>query len=408
MSVQSGRKMGHGFIQGMLHGLDDDRHARFSLPVLSILLTLVAASVLLLALGRNPMTAMTAFLRGSGLLPKPNYAGGQSMLSDFLSFLGILAPMLLAALGVIVAMKAGMFNIGIAGQMLAAGFVATATVGYSSLGAYVARPLVILVGIATGGVLGAAIGYLKHRFNIHEVVSSIMFNYIISYVTGFAINTYYVDAVSRSSRIGSSASRLSITGITVGGARLTLPIGIVLAIVGAFFLLFLLDRTVVGFEMKAVGLSKDCAQYAGVDVGRSIVLAMGLSGMFGGLAGVTYYMGYFNTIIPKELATLGYDSIAVALLGNVSPVGAVFSSVLITIFQRGSVYMSSTVGVPREIASVITGILLLFSACGIYMRHLAKKAMQQSAETGAAGHEAGAAGHEVGVARDETDWSGGG
>jgi simple sugar transport system permease protein len=207
-----------------------------------------------------------------------------------------------------------------------------------------------------------------------------MFNYIINYIVGFFINTYYNDIITRSSRICSAASRLSITGITWGTAKLTLPLGIILALAGVFLVRFLLDRTVAGFEMKAVGLNRDCAKYAGINVGRSIVLAMTLSGIFAGLAGVTYYVGYFNSIVPKELATLGYDSIAVALLGNISPVGAIFSSILITIFQKGSVYMSSTVGVPKEIASVVTGILLLFSACGAYMRYLAGRQRERLAE----------------------------
>ena len=382
-TTQAARRPGPG--DRILYALDDDRLSRFSLPVAAILLMLVAASALLLALGKNPVAAMTAFLRGSGFLPKPTYAGGQNMLTDLLSFLGILAPMMLAALGVIIAMKAGMFNIGIAGQMLAAGYVATVTVGYSSLGAWVARPLVILIGIAVGGLIGACVGFLKYKFNIHEVVSTIMLNYIISYVTGFSINTYYADIISRSSRVCSAAARLSVTGLSVGGVRLTLPLGILLALAGVFLVRFLLERTVVGFEMKAVGLNRDCAGYAGIQVGRSIVLAMGLSGICAGLAGVTYYVGYFNTIVPKDLASLGYDAIAVALLGNVSPVGSIFSSILITIFQRGSVYMSSTVGVPKEIASVITGILLLFSACGVYIRYLAHRRRERLAEGGAGG-----------------------
>ncbi len=370
----------NGLIGKMINALDDERLSQFAIPIVSIILTIIAASVLLLVLGKNPITAMNGFLRGSGFMMKPLYAGGQSMLTDFLSFLGILAPMLLAALGIIIGMKSGMFNIGMAGQMLAAGFIATVFVGYSGLNAYIAKPLVILVGIMAGGLIGATIGFLKYRFNIHEVVSSIMFNYITSYIVAFFINTYYKDIITRSSRICSPASRLSITGIAWGSSKLTLPLGIILAIASVFLVKFLLDRTVIGFEMKAVGLNRDCAKYAGVNVGKSIVLAMALSGVFGGLAGVTYYVGYFNSIVPKELASLGYDSIAVALLGNISPIGAIFSSILITIFQKGSIYMSSTVGVPKEIASVITGILLLFSACGTYMRYLARRQRERLAE----------------------------
>jgi simple sugar transport system permease protein len=140
-----------------------------------------------------------------------------------------------------------------------------------------------------------------------------------------------------------------------------------------------LDRTSFGFELKAVGLNRDAAMYAGIREGRSIVWAMLISGALAGLAGVSYYLGYYNQILPKELASLGYDAIAVSLLGNLSPVGAIFASVLLTIFQKGSVYMSSTVKAPQEIALVITGILLLFSACAAWVRYRSRLELEKTA-----------------------------
>jgi simple sugar transport system permease protein len=357
--------------------ISNDRQSKYLIPVITIVLSMITASVILLVMGKNPLLAIGAFLRGSGFLPKPAYANGQGMITDFLSFLGILAPMLLAALGVSVALRAGLFNIGTAGQMLAAGFTAMILIGYSGLNAWVAKPLVILIGMTAGGLIGAAIGFLKYRFNIHEVVSSIMFNYIISYVTGFFIKGYYIHPITRSSKICSAASRLTLYNIAPGSSmNLNLPIGIFIALAAVFLVRFLLDRTVVGFEIKAVGLNKNCACYAGIRVGYIIVLSMFFSGVLAGLAGVSFYLGYYNTIIPKELAGLGYDAIAASLLGNISPLGCIISSSLITVFQNGNVYMSSTVGVPREIASVITGILLLFSACGEYIRYLARKQLE--------------------------------
>ncbi len=357
----------------LLRTLADDKRSRIAIPLIAILMSLVVASIILLIMGKNPVTAFLGFLRGCGLWLKPSYAGGQSLLSDFTSFLGILTPMMLASLGVIVAMRAGLFNIGVAGQMLMSGFVASVFIGYSPLPAVIAKPLVIVVGIVVGGALGALTGFLKHRFNIHEVVTSIMMNYIISYVTGFFINTYYVDIVTRQSRPVGAAARLTIADIPVGDGKVGLPLGIILAALAVFLVKFILDRTTTGFRLKAVGQNPYCAQYAGINVGGNTVLAMLLSGVLAGLAGITYYLGYFATIVPKDLAGLGYDAIAVSVLGNVSPVGSIFASILITIFQKGSVYMSSTVGVPKEISSVIIGVLLLFSACGGYIHYVAKR-----------------------------------
>jgi simple sugar transport system permease protein len=202
-----------------------------------------------------------------------------------------------------------------------------------------------------------------------------MFNYITSYVTGFFINTRYTDIITRSSRAAGAASRLTVTGVRVWDMKLALPLGIIIAVAAVFAVRFLLGRTTAGFEMKAVGLNRDAARYAGMPVGRIRVAAMAISGLLAGLAGVTYYMGYYSSIVPKTLAPLGYDAIATAILGNLSPVASIFSSAIVTIFQKGSVYMSSTVGAPKEIASVITALLLFFSACGVYIRSAARRAL---------------------------------
>ena len=281
--------------------------------------------------------------------------------------------MLLAALAFIFAYRCGLFNIGIAGQMLLSGFVASITVGYmKDLSPWVARPLVVLVGIVVGAALGAVVGFLKYKFNIHEVVSTIMINYIISYLTGFFINSKFVDPVSRASKVISPASRLTMTKVLIGGFYCNVPLGIIIAIVMAFVVHFIFEKTVFGFELRAVGSNRNAARYAGINVGKQIIFSMMISGILAGLAGVTYYLGYTNQILPKTLAGMGYDAIATALLGNSSPLGAILASMLITVFQNGSNYMSSVLGVAKEIASVITGILLLFSACGGFFRFVAK------------------------------------
>lgn len=108
--------------------------------------------------------------------------------------------------------------------------------------------------------------------------------------------------------------------------------------------------------------------------------------MSGGLAGVTYYLGYYASIGPRTLASTGFDAIAVSLLGNSNPVGILFSSFLITAITKGSTYMSSTVGVPQEIASVVTGLILLFSACGAYIQYLVKRSKDRMTEAQAEQH----------------------
>ena len=353
----------------VLATIGHEKRQKIAIPVFSILVALIAGGIVIALLGHNPFYAFYNLLQGCGIAPKASYAGKKGMITDFMDFMDNLTPMIFAALAVAVALRSGLFNIGVSGQMLAAGFLATVTVGYTSLAAPIAKPLVVIIGILAGACVGGLIGFLKYRFNINEVVSSIMINYILEYVISFFINMYFVDPVSRQSKNVSTAARLTFTDVEVEGYKMDIPLGIILAILTVFLVRFIMNRTVLGFEMKAVGCSRTAAKYAGIKVGKNIVITMVISGALSGLAGVTYYLGYFASIQPKVLTSTGFDAIAVSLLGNNNPVGIIFSSFLITVISKGSTYMSSASGVQQEIASVITGIILLFSACGAFVRY---------------------------------------
>ena len=353
--------------------LGNEKYQFITIPVFSIIVSLLVGAVVILALGKNPVEAYGNLLQGSGLLMKEKYAGGKSMLTDFLSFVDYWTPMIFAALAVAVALKAGLFNIGVSGQMLAAGFIASITVGYSTLSAPIAKPLVIVLCFVIGSLVGGLIGFLKHKFNINEVVSSIMINYIVEYVTAFFIYTRYVDPVSRQSKNISDAARLTLKNVQMGELKGDIPLGIILAVLAAFVIKYVFDKTTFGYELKAIGFNGNASRYAGINVGKNMVIAMMLSGGLAGLAGATYYLGYFCSMQPKVLAAMGYDAIAVSLLGNSNPTGILASSFLINIINKGSTYMSSKAGLDAEIASVITGLILLFSACGAYIQYLVKK-----------------------------------
>jgi simple sugar transport system permease protein len=366
------KKNRNGIIHKLiLQTIGHEKRQPYMIPIFTIVLSLIFGAIIIALLGSNPFKAYYNLLQGSGLAPKASYAGHKGIITDFTSFLNALTPMLFAALAVLIALKAGLFNIGVSGQMLAAGFTATILIGYSGLPAVAAKPLVVFIGFIIGALAGALVGFLKHRFNINEVVSTIMFNYIFQYIVSFLINTFYVDPVSRQSKNVGASGRLTLVDVVVGDYKMDIPLGILLAAVGIAVTAFLMNKTILGFEIKAVGSSIRAAEYAGIRVGRTRVLAMMLSGGFAGLAGVTYYMGYFASIQPKVLVSTGYDAIAVALLGNSSPIGIIFSSFLITVISKGSTYMNSASGVQAEIASAITGIILLFSACGAYVKYKA-------------------------------------
>ena len=154
---------------------------------------------------------------------------------------------------------------------------------------------------------------------------------------------------------------------------MTIPLGFIIALLAVVFVYVLMEKTKTGFEIKAVGSSRNAARYSGINVGKNMILAMTISGGLSGLAGVTYFMGYMGSIRPGVLVNTGFDSVAVALLGANNPFGIIFSSLFISGLNNGSTYMSSSSGVEPEISSVIIGIILVFSACATYIKYLVNR-----------------------------------
>ncbi|NLM06700.1 MAG: ABC transporter permease [Tissierellia bacterium] len=340
---------------------------KIKMPLLAVTISLIFGAIVILLLKKNPLEAYSAFLQGAGLLPKANYGGNQNQLSDFFVFLDGTAPMIFASLAIVISLKGGLFNIGVAGQMLLSGFFATILVGYSPLPGLVAKPIVILIGLVVGGILGGIVGYLKAKFNINEVVSTIMFNYIIQYTTSYFIQTSFVDPVSRQSKYILSSASLTFKGVSAFGVKLDISISFFLAILVAIYLNYFLNKKKDGFEIKMVGLNRKGSEYAGVNVEKTIIKTMVISGALAGLAGVSYYLGYMQSIQPGVLGSLGFNAIATALLGGVNSIGVIFASLLLTILDRGSVFMSSRLGIVKEISGVITSIILIFSAISGYI-----------------------------------------
>ena len=365
----------------MIKLLGGEKLQMMRISLFAILLSLIVGTVIFIVIGKSPLAAYTNLLQGSGLFPKPQYAGRQSMFTDFMSFLDALTPMIFAALAVAVAFRAGMFNIGVSGMMLAAGFAASVTVGQAALAAPVAKPLVLVIGILAGALVGALIGWLKYRFNINEVVSSIMINYTLMYLISFYINSFFIDPVSRQSKAVSDDSRLTLSAVQAFGLKFNIPIAFPLAVIAALLMWFIINRTTIGFEIKAVGLGKGAARYAGISISKNIILAMTISGALAGIAGVAYFCGYNASIQPGVVPSMGFNAIAVALLGNADPIGCIFASILITILSKGSIYMSSQQGADIEMADLITAVILIFAACAEFIKiYIGKISMETKKE----------------------------
>lgn len=358
------------------------KHQVIRISLFCLFLSLLGGAILLLILGKNPLVAYKALLQGSGLLAKAKYPGRKSQLTDFLNLLNYSVPMIFASLSVAIALKCGLFNICVSGIMVLSGFMATILVGYSDISSVLAKILVILIGVGVGALMGALIGWLKYRFNMNEVVVAIMFNYIISYVASFFIQTQFVDPITRQSIEINQNARLTLVDVEIFSLRMNITTVFILALIVVFAIKFLLDKTRFGFELKAVGVNKKASRYCGTEVGKTLIKTMIISGALAGLAGVTYYLGSYASMQPRIVPSLGFDAIAVALLGNMAPVGCFFASILVMIFESGTAYLSSRLGVLREIAALITSILLLFSASSGYFKLMANKFKSELVESG--------------------------
>lgn len=335
---------------------------KFSQSLIAIIISLIFGALILWLMGKDPVSAYMDLLRGSGLMEKVKYSGRQNMFTDFMSFVDALTPMIFASLAVAIALKGGFFNIGVSGQMLFAGFCA-----HMAAMILPSKIAVVIVGFAAGALIGALIGWLKYRFNVNEVVSSIMLNSILMYLITFYINTFYINPVSRQSKSIISGARLTLSGFRWEGMKLDIALAFPVAIITALFLQWFIERTTYGYEIKASGLSPHAAYYAGINVNKTALMTMTLSGALAGLAGVSYYCGYLAAIQPGVTPSMGFDAIAVSLLGGNNPLGCVLASFLITVISKGTVYMSSRQNIDMEIASLITAFILTFAACSSFL-----------------------------------------
>ena len=181
---------------------------KFAQSLIAIVISLIFGALILWLMGKDPMSAYMDLLRGSGLMEKVKYSGRQNMFTDFMSFIDAMTPMIFASLAVALALKGGFFNIGVSGQMLFAGFCA-----HMAAMILPSKIAVVIIGFIAGALIGALIGWLKYRFNVNEVVSSIMLNSILMYLITFYINnTFYINPVSRQSKSIISAARLTLSG----------------------------------------------------------------------------------------------------------------------------------------------------------------------------------------------------
>jgi simple sugar transport system permease protein len=269
-------------------------------------------------------------------------------------------PFIIAGLALAIGFTAGLFNIGAEGQFLM-GALASVYIGYSIVGlpAYIHLPLALLAGAAGGALWAFLPGFLKARVGAHEVVTTIMMNYI-----SYALSDWLLNGPMK------APGYRPVTPLIENSAMLPRffadPLrfnwGFFLALAIAVFVYWLLFKTTLGFEIRAVGSNPNAAKYAGVNIVRNTVVVMLISGALAGLAGATQVLGVDHWVSQGYSSGYGFNSIAVALLGNSNPVGVVLAAILFGVLTSGATRMQSMAGIPISIISVIQGLVIIFVA----------------------------------------------
>ncbi|MCD6123383.1 MAG: ABC transporter permease [Spirochaetales bacterium] len=325
----------------------------------SILISIKVSSALILAFlfgfiilfltGHNPVEAYGSLLQGAF---GSKWGFGETLIST--------VPLIFCSLGFILAFRCGLFNMGLEGQIALGGIVA-AYLGYSIHGLPpVIHITICIIGAAiAGGLWGYGPGILKARFGIHEVIGTIMMNYIAYDISAYMVSTNgpmkdRLTEMPASPFIQNSAKMVRIWK----GTRLHW--GIFLAVAMSVVVWFILFRTRLGYKLRAVGKNQFAAEAAGINIPKYITLTMTLSGVFGGLAGGVQILGLHYRLFAAFSPGYGWDAIAVGLLGLLHPYGILAASFLFGVLRSGSILMQAVAGVSKDMISVITGVIIFF------------------------------------------------
>jgi len=331
-------------------------------PLLAVFTAMVLGALIIMAAGGNPLAAYKGLFQGA--------FGSAKALSETTVWA---TPYIFAGLAVAVAFKGGLFNIGAEGQ-LALGAVMAAWVGYAlpdilgiTLPALIHVPLAVGMGVLAGAIWGAIPGWLKARTGAHEVINTIMMNYIALNMASYLLNGPMKDpnpmnVVARTPEIAEGAR----IGPVIAGFRFHW--GFILALAIAAIVWWILQKTTLGFEIRTAGANPDAARYAGVNVERTIVFTMMLSGALAGMAGAIEVTALNYRHELGFSVGYGFDAIAIALLAKIHPLGVVVSSILWGAMRNGASRMQFLTQIPVDVISVIQALILLFVAADAIIR----------------------------------------
>ncbi len=322
------------------------------LPLLSVPLALLIGAFMLLALHVNPIDAYGALING--------IVGSVFGLTQTLV---LATPLLLVALGIVIAFRGGVLNIGGEGQITVGALATTAVaLALPHLPALILIPICILVGALAGAVWGGIPGVLKARLGVNEILSTIMMNQIAVQLNLYLLTGPMLDPaeVAAGTSIAQSALLPRSSWLPRLVPQTLLSAGSIIALVLAVLVYIFMWRTIIGYRIRAVGLNPDASRYAGINVRFYQALALILGGAFAGIAGAVQVMGVQRRMLDGLSGGYGFSGIVVALFGSLHPLGAIPASILFGGLLVGSNQMQRTTQVPSAIVNVILGMIVLF------------------------------------------------
>ncbi len=332
-------------------------------PLIAVVAAFVVGGILILIIGDNPVEAY-GLLIGSAL----SWPDGIGYTLFYAT------PLIFTGLAVLVAFRCGLLNIGAEGQLYFASFV-TAWVGitFANLSAWFLVPMCFVAAILAGGAWGAIPGFLKARFGSHEVINTIMLNFVaVALVSYFTQYHYKIpgDPIMQTSEIGAGA-HIARLGKFIPGLpeRIPLNLAFLLALICCGLIYLFLWRTKWGYELRATGANPTAAEYGGISVRKQIVVAMTISGALAGMVGINEVLGYRYRYYDRFSDNYGITGIAVALLGRNHPVGVIISALLFAVLQRGGIPVDAfTEHVTKDIVQILQATIILFVAAEAFFR----------------------------------------
>ena len=337
----------------------------FLLPMAALLLAMLIGALIMIATSVAPATILQSFVamaRGS--------LGSMHALSETVT---AAIPLVLSGLGIGLAFRAGLFNIGAEGQMVVGGLAtAVASFAITGLPIWIHLPLALVIGLSVGALYATIAGILKAATGAHEVISTIMLNLISFRLLDYVLRQPVIQKEGRSDPISKAVLETAelprLLAFIDGNLRLHAGLFIMLLAVALVY--WLLFRSKLGFAFRISGENPGAARYAGIHAGLTVVLAMAIAGALAGLAGATQISGVLGRATPGFTAGIGFDAIAVALLGRSHPVGILLAGLLFGALEAGGRQMQVDAGVSIDLIGIIQALIIIFVAAPLLVRRI--------------------------------------